>query len=170
MRAFQNWSTMLTNKALPVAARVAAFITSVLTSFCWQAQNWTPTKKQYSFIGSWLARLGSAMNRVRRCPEEPSESWWRRLHRDGKRFWNRHSVDVISAVKLAKFRFAGHVARMPKTDTVHRILKVRHLAWWRAQQAKIQSSRGPRPHESRFNALQRWEGPFGSSLWTRRGI
>ena len=39
MSAFQIWSPMLTNKALPIAARVAAFITSVLTSSCWQAQN-----------------------------------------------------------------------------------------------------------------------------------
>ena len=143
MSAYQIWAPMLTNKALPIAARVAAFITSVMTSFCWQAQNWTPTKKQYSYIGSWFAHLGSAMTRVRRCPEEPMDSWWRRLHRDGKRFWTRHKVDVINAVKLAKFRFAGHVARLPGTDVVHRVLKVRHLAWWRAQQAKIHSNRGP---------------------------
>ena len=160
MRAFQNWSPMLTNKALLVAARVSAFIISVLTSFCWQAQNWTPTKKQYCYIGSWFARLGSAMSRVRRCPEEPMDSWWRRLHRDGKRFWTKNSVDVISAVKTAKFRFAGHVGRLPSMDIVHRVLKVRHLAWWRTQQAKIQSNHSPRPHESRFNALHRWQGPL----------
>ena len=77
MRAFQNWSPMLTNKALPVAARVSACITSVLSSFCWQAQNWTPTKRQYSYIGSWFARLGSVI-RVRRCPEEPMDSWRRK--------------------------------------------------------------------------------------------
>ena len=88
------------------------------------------------------------------------DAWWRRLHRDGKRFWTRHKVDVISAVKVAKFRFAGHVVRLPRTDIVHRVLKVRHLAWWRAQQAKIHSIRGPRPHESRFNALHRWKGPL----------
>ena len=88
------------------------------------------------------------------------DSWWRRLHSVGMRFWTKHSVDVISAVKTAKFRFAGHVARLPKTDIVHRVLKIRHLAWWRAQQAKIHSNRGPRPHESRFNAFHLWEGPL----------
>ena len=71
MRAFQIWSPMLTNKALPVAQRVPALTTSVLPSFCWQAQNWTPTKKQYGHIGSWFARLGSAMIGVKRCPEDP---------------------------------------------------------------------------------------------------
>ena len=94
MRAFQNWSPMLTNKALPVAARVSAFIISVLTSFCWQAQNWTPTQKQYSYIGSWFARLGSAMSRVRRCPEGPMDSWWRRLRRDGNKFWLKKKASM----------------------------------------------------------------------------
>ena len=160
LRAFQNWSPLLTNKAIPVVARVAAFLTSVLSSFCWQAQNWTPTKKQYNYIGSWFARLGSSMTRVRRCPEEPMDSWWRRLHRDGKRFWTKHHVDVISVVKVTKFRFAGHVARLPVDRHVHRVLKVRHLAWWKAQQAKIHTTHGPRPHVCRFNALHRWEGPL----------
>ena len=35
---------------------------------------------------------------------------------------------VISAVKKAKFRFAGHIARTPGLDIVHRALKVRNLA------------------------------------------
>ena len=131
-----------------------------MSSFCWQAQNWTPTKKQYNYIGSWFARLGSSMIRVRRCPEEPMDSWWRRLHRDGKRFWTIHHVDVISMVKATKFRFAGHVARLPVTDIAHRVLKVRHLAWWRAQQAKIRTTHGPSPHVCRFNALHRREGPL----------
>ena len=60
--------------------------------------------------------------------------------------------DVISVVKATKFRFASHVARMPVTDIVHRVLKVRHVAWWRAQQAKIHTTHGPRPHVCRFNA------------------
>ena len=124
LRAFQNWSPLLTNKTISVAARVAAFLTSVMSSFCWQAQNWTPTKKQYKYIGSWFARLGSSMIRVRRCPEEPMDSWWRRLHRDGKRFWTKHHVDVINMVKATKFRFAGHAARLPVTDIVHQVLKV----------------------------------------------
>ena len=58
LRASQNWSPLLTNKKIAVAARVAAFLTSVMSSFCWQAQNWTPTKKQFNYIGSWFARLG----------------------------------------------------------------------------------------------------------------
>ena len=68
LRAFLNWSPLLTNKAVPVAARVAAFLTSVLSSFCWQAQNWTPTKKQYSYIGSWFARLGSDHDQSQKMP------------------------------------------------------------------------------------------------------
>ena len=42
------------------------------------------------------------MNGVRRCPEEPIDSWWRRLHRDGKRFWTKNRFDVISAVKVCQ--------------------------------------------------------------------
>ena len=42
---------------------------------------------------------------------------------------NKH-VDVINMVKATKFRFARHVARLLVTDIVHRVLKVRHLAWW----------------------------------------
>ena len=58
LRAFQNWSPLVTNKATPMVARVAAFLTSVLTSFFWQAQNWTPKKKKYNnwqvVCSSWL--------------------------------------------------------------------------------------------------------------------
>ena len=83
VRSFQVWSPMLTNKAFPVAARVAAFVASVRAFFCWQAQNWTPTKKQYNYMSSWASRLGASMRVLRRCPDEPIVSWWRRLHRDG---------------------------------------------------------------------------------------
>ena len=103
----------------------------------------------------------SSMTRVRRCPEEPMDSWWRRLHRDGKRFWTKHHIDVINVVKATKFRFAGHVARLPVTDIVHRVLKVRHLAWWRAQQAKIHTIHGPRLHVCRFNDVGPLETHFG---------
>ena len=134
-------------KPLPVVARVSAFIASVLSSFCWQVQNWTPTKQQYSSISSWFARLGSAMVGVRRCPEEPMDSR-RRLHRDGKR-----CVDVISAVKAAKFRFAGHIARLPGTENIHRVLKVRHLAWWRAQKRPRFTQTEDRDHTTADSTL-----------------
>ena len=161
LRAFQNWSPLLTNKAVPVAARVAAFLTSVLSSFCCQAQNWTPTKKQYSYIGSWFARLRSAMEGAQRSP-------WTRggdVYTDGKRFWTKHHVDVISVVKATKFRFAGHVARLPGTDIVHRVLKVRHQAWWRTQQAKIHTTRGPRPT---FVVSMLYT--VGKDLWKRTSV
>ena len=63
--------------------------------------------------------------------DEPMDSLWRRLHRDGKKFWTKSRVDVTSAVKTA-----------------------------RAQQAKIHTNRGSRPHDSRFNAQHRWQGPL----------
>ena len=58
-RAFQNWSPLLTNKTIAVAARVAAFVTSVMSSFCWQAQNGTPHKEAIQLhwqlvCASWL--------------------------------------------------------------------------------------------------------------------
>ena len=110
-------------------------------------------------MNSWFARLGSSMLGLRRCLDEPIDSWWRRLLRDGKRFWTKHSVDVVRAVTTAKFLFSGHIARMPGSNIAHCVLKVRHLAWWRARQAKIHSNRGPRPHDRRFNAQHRWEAP-----------
>ena len=142
-----------------VAAHVSAFIASVLSSFGWQAQNWTPTKKQYSCTSSWFAPPSDQpCTESEDAPKNSMDSWWRRLHKDGNRFWTKNRVDVISAVKSAKFGFVGHIARLPGADTVHRVLKVRHLPWWRAQQATIHTNRGPRPHDSRFNAQHPWEG------------
>ena len=109
LRSFEVWSPMLTNTVLLVAARVAASVASVLSSYCWQAQNWTPTKKRYSFMSSWFARFGSSMRGLRRCPDEPIDSWCRH----GKELWTELSVDVVRAVKTANVRFAGHTARMP---------------------------------------------------------
>ena len=119
--------------------------------------------KQFNYICSGASRFGTSMREHRRCPDGPIDSWWRRLHRDGKKFLTKHSVEVVNAVKSAKFRFAGHIARFSESDIVHRVLKVRHLAWWRAKQAQIHANRGPRPHDSRFNAPHRWEGPLNTN-------
>ena len=131
---FQVWTPMRTNKALLVAAREAAFVASVLTSLRWQAQNWTPTTKQHNDIG-------------------PPRSV--RFHRDGTKFLVKHVVDVVHAAKTTQFRLAGIIARMPESEIVHRVVKVRHHAWWRAKHAKIDTNRGPRPHACRFNAQHR---------------
>ena len=100
-----------------------------------------------------------------RCPDEPIDSGFTETERS---FGQGNSVDVIRAAKTAKCRFAGRIARMQGLDIVHRMLKVRHFAWWRAEQAKIHTNRGLRLHDSRFIAQYRWEGTVGSVQRARR--
>ena len=158
-QTFREWAPVLTNSRLPVEARAEAYKTSVMASFCWQAQNWTPTVKQYKFMSSWASRQGASMKLLQRHPEEEIGQWWRRLHRDGKRFMDVNNLNVVNKVKEAKYNFAGHVARMDPQDIVNQILHVRPLAWWRYQQSlpSNSTSHRARPHTQRFNALRRWE-------------
>ena len=88
--------------------------------------------------------------------------WWRRLHREGKRFLDMHNIDFPLEVRVAKHNFAGHAARMPREDIVNQVLRLRHLAWCRQVQAtpSLMPPHGARPHPKRFNALCRWESPL----------
>ena len=97
-----------------------------------------------------------------RSAAENMDQWWRRMHREGKRFLDVHNVDLPHEIRLAKHNFAGHAARMPQEDIVNQVLRLRHLAWWRQVQAtpRLMPPRGPRPHTKRFNALSRWESPL----------
>ena len=161
--AFHEWEPILTNKYLPVEGRAAAYKASVIASFCWQAQNWTPTAHQYAYIKSWASRHGSSMGFVRRSPTETLDSWWRRLHRDGHKFMVANNLVVTEIVKERKYSFAGHLARMDSGDVVNRILHARNLAWWRHTQSLSQThsrKSGESPHPKRFCALARWESPF----------
>ena len=141
----------------------AAYKTSVMASFCWQAQNWTPTARQYKYISSWASRHGACMGFVRRCPTEEIDQWWRRLHREGKKFMSVQNLVVTEQMKGAKHNFAGHLARMASGDIANQILHARHLAWWRHWQSQNQAHgrrRGDQLHPKRFCAHGRWEAAF----------
>ena len=76
----------------------------------------------------------------------------------------KHKAGVVDAVKMAKYSFAGHAARMDDANLVKQILVSRSLADWRDQQARSTGAHarkaGAGPHPKRFNALRRWEAPF----------
>ena len=167
-RVFDEWAPVLTSSKLPAKMRADAFKASVIPSFCWQAQSWTLTKVQSQHVASWSSRLGSRMKGSRRSSCEEPGQWWRRMHREGKRFLDENHIDIPHEVCLAKHSFAGHIARMPEQDVANKVLRLRNLAWWRQVQATPQQmpKHGPRPHPKRFNALCRWEAPL-EEKWGR---
>ena len=150
MRAFQILSPMLTNKALPVAARVSAFIASVLSSFCSQAQNGTPTKNTVQLHQQVVC---PASDQPCAESEDAGMNPWTRGGDDSTKTerssGQRTRMDVISAVEIAKFRNTGHIARMQEADIVHRALK--SVPPNMVEGSTGQDShkpRTPRPHDS----------------------
>ena len=164
-KTYNEWKPILENKRLPSEARMNAYKVSVLSSLAWCSQTWTPTEKQFDKMRSWNSRHGSCMKFMKRYHTEDLGQWWRRLHKEGKRYMAQGKVDVVSFVKGTKFNFAGHLARLDSQDVMKQVLMARSLAGWRHKQ-KLQSARphvrvaGGSSHPKRFNALRRWETAF----------
>ena len=141
------WSPLFTNKALFVAARMAALVASVLSSFCWQAQNWTATKNTTftSALGLLASDHPSADSAVALMnPLTLGEGGFTKT----ETCWTKHSVDVVSAINTANSRSVGHIACMSVSDMVE------------GEQVKIHTNRGLPLHDSRFSAQHHWEGPL----------
>ena len=105
------------------------------------------------------------MTFLKRYHAEQIGPWWRRLHREGKKFMEKGKVDLVKSVKGTNFNFAGHLARLQPEDTLKKVLTARNIAQWRFLQAQATSrtharTAGGSSHPRRFNALRRWESPF----------
>ena len=92
---------------------------------------------------------------VKRIPEEPIDTWWRRLHREGHRRIARFGLKVSEMGKVIVHRWGGHVARLPADHFVAKAVRCRGMQWWRWRQS-WHTDRWSGPHPQRFKA-SRWE-------------
>eukprot|EP00975_Prorocentrum_lima_P002612 574761-Prorocentrum_lima.AAC.1 len=104
-----------------------------------------------------MARHVSSMSGARKSAGDTWASWWRRWHRLGHAALKKHQYDPESARRRSVHRLAGHLAR--DTGLCGRLLRVRHLAWWRVAQQEWQKSdlaKHGGVHAARFHC-KRWE-------------
>ena len=180
---YQKWKPVLECTGIPESTRLSAFNCSVMASLSWCSQTWTPTEKQYAKLQSFCSRCGASMKRIRRGDAECIQQWWRRLHREGKKFLEQNQkkkkrldLNPTRVIKKDKIRFAGHIARLPSEDPVRQVLAAHSLEKWRETQRLSAGSShargaGKSPHPARFNALRRWEAMLEEKMgaaWAAR--
>ena len=157
LRSFQVWSLMLTNKELPAAARVVAFCRLSLVFILLAGTELDTDQKNEatSAVGLLASEhpCGDAAVALTN-PLNPGGGFI-----ETERSSGHSTVLTWSAVKTANFRFAAHIARMSKLDIVHRVLGVRHIAWW-SRAGQIHTNQEPRPHDGRFNAQHHKKQPL----------
>jgi hypothetical protein len=162
-KVFHKWKPILKARWLPLARRADLLFKAVWTSVLWCSATWNSTQAMRSAFDSWGARKMATVAGVRRYPEEPDETWWRRLHREGHQRISKYGPKLSVLSKLLVHRWGGHIARMPVNDLVASALRCRGMQWWRWRQAQ-HHDKWTGPHPQRFKA-SRWEEqlskPFG---------
>ena len=154
-KVYHKWKPILKAKWLPLPRRADLLLKAVWASVLWCAATWNSTKVMRNSIDSWGARMMSTIAGVRRVPEEPIDSWWRRLHREGHKLIDKYGPKLSTMSKLLVHRWGGHVARMPAYHLVAEALRCRGMQWWRWRQAQ-HFDKWTGPHPQRFKA-SRWE-------------
>jgi hypothetical protein len=148
-RFYQLWP-MLSSKGSSLTQRMKLLHVCVSGVVLWGCKSWTLTKRQKQRLKSTQNEMFRKVANVRRRPEEDYVAWLRRATQSARIMARNGNIPSWLHLCLsAKWRWAGHVARMPDDRWALRVTK------WREELRGV--NQWQRPVRVRAGAFRRWK-------------
>ena len=158
MHHYHARSYQLTCRGEPKRARLDRHYQTVGPTTLWSSGGWTFSKCLVVLLECHELSFLRGILQVPRLPGEGFVEYMKRSASVCRQVLVKYRLQGIVATALTRLHgWAGHLARLPPSSPVVRVLRLRSLAWWRGQQewGNRKDSRHHRP--GRF---ARWGTPL----------
>ena len=145
-------------RGIPKRARLDRHYQTVGSTTLWGFGGWTFSKCLVALLESQELLFLHRILQVLRLPGEGFVGYVKRSASVCRQVLVKYKLQGIVATALTRLHgWAGHLARLPPSSPVVRVLWFRSLAWWREQQERG-NRRDSRHH--RPGRFARWEAPL----------
>ena len=156
-RLFWSMKQLLLNRKISVKRRLKLFDSTVGSCVLWCCQSWSLRREEERKLRSVRRSMLRKIVGSGRAPDETWVDWLQRVtHKAENLAAGVHVRDWVDAHALAKWRWAGHVIRIPTTAWAWRLTVWRDSAWQRLA-TDFGSMRPLRPSRRRWT---KWEDPL----------
>jgi hypothetical protein len=153
-RMFWSMKSLLMNLKVTIKKRLKLFDSTVASCVLWSCQSWTPRMDELKRLRSAQRGMMRKIVGQRRAPEEEWVDWIRRITKKATDMAKRWNIrDWIAAHFLAKWSWAGHVARRPCGAWTWQVTTWRDSEWQHLVE-EVGFQRPLRPSKRRW---MKWE-------------